>query len=467
MIEAYKPYLHYNVELEKAIIGVALLEKLAFSRAVGIIENPEIFYSTAHREIYKAMMEMYKMSLPIDLLTVADYLINRKDTSVLNGSFTPYYLTLCTHHVVSGANVEYHSHIVREMWKRRKVVEIKYSAMEDDGLDPRKNIEEINRALSRLTDTDFKKDWYDMSELMIQLYKHQDEMRLTGGIGVLTGFPTIDKETGGFFGGNMVFIGARPSVGKSALANTIAIKMAKNNKKVGIISLEMSNIEIAARIAAIDTNTDYSIVYRGLQTDEREMQRMYEKITAETVGLPIFVSDKANVNMFDIRGKAERLMSKEGLDVLIIDYIQLIETSDSRNSSRENEIGKISRGMKVLAKDLNIPVIVLGQLNREVTKRKGQDRYPVLSDIRESDTLGQDSDVVIFLHSDYMSGHTEDAAGQSTEGQTDLVIRKWRNAKKDYIVPLNFEGRKMKFTERANMAFDNIPTYNTDDDAPF
>lgn len=469
MIEGYKKYLHYNVEMEKALIGACLLEQFAFSRLISVIDKGEIFHDLGNEEVFGVMMEMYKGSYPIDLLTVVDYLYNQKKILTINNSSAAWYLTSCTRDVVSAAHLEYHALCILELWKRRKVIEIKYSALKDDGHDPKADIQSINAQLNALNDSKFAKDWYGMDELIVQLYEHQDSMKKSGGIGILSGFKTIDQENGGFFPGNMIFIGARPSVGKSAFANSIAIAIAEKGKKVGVLSLEMSNVEIAARIAAIDTNTDYSIVYRGLMRDEIETQRMYERLNDKTVGLPIFVSDKTDVSIFDIRRKAENLKSKEGLDVLIIDYLQLIGTSDSKSSTRENEVAKISRGIKILAKDLGIPIIILGQLNREVTKRNGEQRYPVLGDIRESGAIEQDADIVMFLHSDFMSGRTVDENQNTTEGKADLVVRKWRDGKNNFIIPLNFEGRKMKFTEDKSGAFENAPInfYEKDTDAPF
>lgn len=442
--------IHYSIELERAVLGSVMLEKFALSRIINIIDNPNIFYYDENKIIYSCFLEMYKQSVPIDTLTVIDYIINKKG---LIGEFldgVPYTVTKCTSNVVATNNLEYHSHVLKEMFARRRVFEIKYSPMEDSGLDPMQNIKIINEELNKLTVYKSKKEWSDMSELIIELYQHQEEMKATGGIGILSGFKQIDDANGGFFNGNMIFIGARPSVGKSALANTMAVTMALNNTKVGIVSLEMSNVEIAARVSAIDTDIDYSKIYRGLLYDEREKQMMYERITNSTVNLPIYVSDNTDVDMYQIRAKAERLKNKHGLDCLIIDYLQLIGEDEAKNSNRENQISRISRGCKILAKDLSIPVIVLGQLNREVTKRKGEERYPVLSDIRESGAIEQDSDIVMFLHSDFMSGRTEDENSNSTEGQADLVIRKWRNGKNNFIVPLDFIGSKMKFIEREN-----------------
>ncbi len=462
MIE-YKPYVHHGKDLEEAILGACMIEQLAFGRIYGILEA-DYFYFDAHKVVFSAMKEMFQNNRPLDILTVTEWIVTKKEMPELNGYNTPYFVTRLTNYVVSSANLEYHSLIVREMWQRRKILEIKYKGLESD-LDPNKNIEEINSELNRILGNDIKKDWYDMSELMVRVYQHQEEVRQRGGVGLHTGFKTLDKENGGLFEDQFIIIGARPSVGKSAFAGTIAMSIAEMNKNVGIISLEMSNVEIATRLAAIDTETDFSVLWRGLNYDSIEAERTYKRIAQHTSTLPIWVSDKTDVSVLEIKAKAQKLKAAHGLDCLIIDYLQLVNVIERRGGTREQEISKISRAAKIMAKEMKIPVIMLCQLNREVTKRKGQERYPQLSDLRESGSLEQDADVVMFLHSDYMAGFTQDEQGNSTEGKVDLVVRKWRNGKSNFIVPLDFDAPKMKFRERNVFDFRQVaPSYNEPDD---
>lgn len=470
MIE-YKPYVHHGKDLEEAILGACLLEKLAFGRIYGILEE-DYFYLDAHKIVFSAMKEMFTNNAPIDILTMTEWVINKKQQTELNGYNTAYFITRLTNFVVSSANIEYHSFIIREMWQRRKILEVKYKGLEND-LDPNKNIEDINTELNRILGNDIKKDWYDMSELMVRMYQHQDEVRQHGGVGLQTGFRTLDKENGGFFEDQFIIIGARPSVGKSAFAGTIAMSIAEMNKTVGIISLEMSNVEIATRLAAIDTETDFAVLWRGLNYDSIEAERTYKRIARHTSTLPIWVSDKTDVSVLEIKAKAQKLKAAHGLDCLIIDYLQLVAVTERKGGTREQEISKISRAAKIMAKEMKIPVIMLCQLNREITKRKGQERYPQLSDLRESGSLEQDADIVMFLHSDYMAGFTIDEGGSSTEGQVDLVVRKWRNGKSNFMVKLQLDAPKMKFKERNDFSFMPVAPSHTesnkrdDDEMPF
>lgn len=442
----YQQGIHYSYEIENAVLGVCLLERGSFARIYSLLDK-DCFYHVGNQVVYETMREMFTGGIPVDLLTVADQMQRIKRMTDLSGDNVPYFLTRITQSVVNGTHLEYHAAVLKTMWMEREVIKLTHGGVKMSG-GVRQQIYAIQEKLRSIQEQTLDDDWEDMSTLMVKLYQHQDEMQKSGGIGVPVGYPTIDKENGGVHNGQMVVIGARPSVGKSAFAGAMAMNMAASGKKVGIVSLEMSNVEIAARLAAIDTNTDFKVLYRGLYRDEIETHRVYQKIADSTSMLPIFVSDKTNVNVNDIRAKAEKLKARQGLDCLMIDYLQLIDSPEGFNKTRENEIAKISRGAKIMAKEMNIPVILLCQLNREVTKRKGKERYPELSDLRESGAIEQDADVVMFLHRDWMAGFQEDDNGNSTEFQADLVVRKWRNGKTNFIVPLEFTPTQMKFTER-------------------
>ncbi|MGN6438513.1 MAG: replicative DNA helicase [Agriterribacter sp.] len=458
----FKKDIHYSPDIESAVIGACLLEKNTFGRTHDIID-PETFYSDGNQEVYKAMTEMFNNGLPIELLSVADYLMRSKGVTEIMAENVPYYLTRVSRSIVSTASLEYHCFCLREMWTKRELVKLTYGGLKED--DAKKSMGEIYERLQYIQGKAFVKDWQDMGELMIGLYKHQDKMMQVGGMGLTTGFKSIDEKTGGFFPGQMIVIGARPSVGKSALSGQMAIEIARKGHKVGIISLEMSNNEIAARIAAIDTNTDFKVLFRGLFYDDRQREAIYQKLNTSTAKLPIYISDKTNVNINEIRSKSAKLKSKHGLDILMIDYLQLVEGEKGKNIIREQQVAAISRGTKLIAKELDIPVVILCQLNREVTKRKGNERYPQLSDLRESGSIEQDADAVIFLHSDWMNGILADEHGNSTESMRDIVIRKWRNAEKDIIIPIEFDGPKMMFKE--HKGFIPLPPSNMQSDNPY
>lgn len=454
--------------MERAVLGVCMLERDAFGKIYSIVDR-ECFYHEGHQLVFDAIREMYTGGSQIDILTVVDHLVRLKGHHQITGVNTGYFVAELTNHVVSGAHVEFHSNILKSMWMEREIIKLTHGGTKMDG-STRQKLYDIQAKVQAIQSRTNETDWTDMSTLMVELYRHQEMMRQTGGVGLLTGLPTIDRKTGGLHPGHMVVVGARPSVGKSAFIGGIAMNMAKAGKTVGFLSLEMRNVELAGRLAAIDTQTDFNVLFRAMYRDEREMHAVYERIANHTAGLPIYVSDKTDVNITEIKAKAQKLKSMHGLDCLIIDYLQLIDAPEGFNRSREQEISRISRGCKIMAMEMEIPVVLLCQLNREVTKRKGEERYPQLSDIRESGSIEQDADVVLFLHRDYMTGITQDEHGNSTEFQADLVVRKWRNCDTNYTVPMDFDGPKMLFTERRDQTFGFRPVKVAEvlsDDNPF
>lgn len=438
--------IHYNLDVERAVLGVTLIEKYAFGKIIGAIEA-ESFYNQYHKQLFSTIHAMYVNGIPIDVLTVIDQIARVQGKPNLGNDNTNYFIHHLTQDVVSGAHIEYHAFLIKTMWMEREIIRLTNGPRLDG--DVRQKITILTEQLQSIQAKAIEHDWQDMTHLMVEMYQHQQHMQTSGGVGIPSGIKELDQQNGGFHAGQLVVIGARPSVGKSALVGSIALDMARLNYKVGIISLEMSNTEIAARLAALDTDTNFNILYRGLYADEVQSHAIYRQIGKTTSNLPIYVTDKTGVNIIEIKAKAEKLKSLYGLDCLIIDYLQLIDTPEQYNRTRENEIAKMSRYCKIMAKDMNIPVILLCQLNREVTKRKGQQRYPQLSDLRESGSIEQDADIVLFLHRDWMNGDLIDENGASTELQADLIVRKWRNGKNNFIVPLDFDPPKMKFTSRA------------------
>lgn len=466
----FQANIHYSEDIEQAIIGICLLEKSAFGRTFGLI-TAENFYREANREIYEAMFQMYKTSVPIDLLTVGDYLFNKENKTHLDGGYaTPYYLMRSTNYVCSSLHLEYHCSIIKRMWMERELVKLTHGGLKLEGAVPNQ-INQLNRAIQQINQGTYAKDWVDMSEVMYNLVIHQEEMDKTAGMGITTGNSRLDRENGGFYPGQMIVIGARPSVGKSAYMGQMAMAIAKTGKKVGIISLEMNNNEIGARLSSLSSEDDFRTIFRNLYRDEDHKAQWYRRIQ-DLIELPIFITDKTDVSPTSIKAKAIKLKHSEGLDILMIDYLQLVNSdNDQKNRTRENEVSQLSRACKLLAKDLGIPVIVLCQLNRAITGRTGVNRYPQLSDLRESGSIEQDADVVMFIHRDWMLGEAfaRDENGNSTEFNADLVVRKWRNGAANLHIDLGFNPKKMMFYEKNEdkMNYWKPETDNFQNDNPF
>jgi replicative DNA helicase len=443
-----KSGLHYSPDLELAVIGACLMEKSAVSRIYGVIESKH-FYQEDHQKIFGALLEMHNQSIPIDLITAECFMMS-KGIELHNcnqyGNYA-YYLASTTNKVVSTAHLEYHSHILREMWKIRELERLTQSGI-DPTEDTAKQITELNEQLNEIRGSEFKKEWTDMSELMVGLIKHQEEIKSGAKVFLSSGFKGIDRLNGGFWEGQFIVIGARPSMGKSALIGKMAMHMAKQGKKVGIISLEMNNNEVAARLGSLDSEFDFSVLFRNLFEDQKQHERFYT-LAAQMANLPIYISDKTGVDINEIKAKAVKLKYQVGCDCLIIDYLQLVDTYRSnKNTNREQEVSKISRGLKLLGLEMNIPIIAVCQLNRDVTKRGYKDRFPRESDLRESGSLEQDADAILMLHRDFKAGfETDPNTGGTTEFEADLLGVKWRNGA-TFHLKLDFEPKKMKFSEQ-------------------
>jgi replicative DNA helicase len=458
MIE-FKKYIHYDTDIEAAVLGVCLMERFAFARIIGL--EAEHFYHNGNKVIFKVIKAMFEAAAPIDILTVRNWLISKENTPTIDNWDTGYYLMRLTNNVCGSGHLEYHCHLLKEMWRKREMIGVKFESKDGANIDPYEEAERMRQEISRILSGDNTKEWVSMDEMMYNLIIHQKQMASGEFKYITTGFPKLDYSNGGFTGGDLIIIAARPSVGKSALLACMALRMAAKGETVGIVTLEMSNLQISARLAAIHTDYTFRNVYADLAKDEEQHAEFYNKVSKSTINLPIFFSDKTNVNINDIRAKAMQLKHKHGLNVLFIDYLQLMESvAGNKNYNREQEVSKMSRGLKVLAKELDIPVVCLAQINRDVEKRTGNNRYPKLSDLRESGSIEQDADVVVFLHSDYKSGYEVDENGISTYGQADLLVRKWRNGVTCHL-QLNFDPEKMKFTEK------NIDDFDSDSSEQF
>lgn len=453
-MEEIRKYIHYDTDLEEAVLGACLLEAGAFSRVNGYMK-PEYFYREANQIVFQTMKEMVLKGEAIDILTVTNRIV-RAGHELLNQDPTPYYVTKLTNSVVSSAHLEKHCIILKELFAERTLLKVRYEQT-DHGIDLYDRAGNIHKQVQEILSSGYTNDWMDMTQAIVKLFQHQADMASGNKKLVTTGFKALDHKNGGFAPGNMVVIGARPSVGKSALMGKMAIAMAQQKFKVGIISLEMNDTEIAARLSSLDTDIEFWKIYRTIATDQDLHRFFYDRVSRSLVQLPIYISDKTKVNINEIRAKAFKLQHTHGCDVLMIDYLQLIDSvATNRNYNREQEVSSMSRGIKLLAMEMGIPVIVLCQLNRQPTSRTYEQRFPKLSDLRESGAIEQDADIVMFIHRDFMSGYESDDQGNSTERNADLVIPKWRNGAVCHL-ELGFDPEKMKFYEKTNAPSGFVP----------
>lgn len=432
--------IHYSTDLEKQVLGLFMLETTAFGRVIKILDK-DVFYKTSHQLVFETIAEMWGNNEPVDLITVCLKLSKNHD--LIDGDNVAYFLTTLTREVVSGANLEYWAVLLRGMYVEREVMRISTSGVKGEGL---AGVREMEQQLFKLRQKVVIDDFKGIDEILVSLYEHMENVKDKELTGITTGFKTLDKITGGLQPGGMYIVAARPSVGKSAFMGKMVFNAASQNYKVAVISLEMTDNQIAARLSSLVSEVDYWRIYRNRLQDQQQKEMFYKKVN-ELSSYQIMISDLTGVNISDIKAKVARLKQRNKIDILFIDYLQLLDPEQgNKNYNREQEVSKISRGLKLLAKDYNIPVVVLAQLNRG--SEQAGDKKPKLHHLRESGSLEQDADGVIFLHRDFMSGIKDNENG-STEHEADVIIAKWRDGEvTEYKI--GYDGPKMKFYEKEN-----------------
>lgn len=412
----------HNIEAEQAVLGSIFLEKEAIV-TVSEILTPEDFYRAAHKKIYEVMIAIGESGEPVDLITVTAALKDRKWLDEVGG--IPYLSDLASS-VPTAANVDYYAEIVAEKAVLRRLIrtatEIATSGFQ--GLDPVENIlSDAERSILEISQKGQRGGFVRVSDVLMETYNRLEKLSKSSGevTGVPTGYHDLDRLTSGFQPSDLIIVGARPAMGKTAFALNIAQNVAvRTQKSVAIFNLEMSASQLVSRMLCAESNVDANRLRTG-QLEEED----WEKIIMGMGSLsnsPIFIDDTPGITMPEIRSKLRRLHAEQnGLGLIVIDYLQLI-TGRSRGGpeNRQQEISEISRQLKMLARELNVPVIALSQLSRGVEQR--QDKRPMMSDIRESGSIEQDADIVAFLYrDDYYNPESED------KNIIEVIIAKHRN----------------------------------------
>lgn len=435
------------VELEEAVLGAMMLEKEAVNTAIDILQ-PKSFYKEAHQKIFEVIQDLFQKSEPIDLLTITNALKQRGELEIVGG---PYYITQLTNRVASAANVEFHARIIAQKYIQRELIRISTEIITDAYDETTDVFTLLDRAESNLftvTEGNIRKSYDSMSTLIRQAIKQIESAKSQEGniIGVPSGFTDLDRVTAGWQASDLIILAARPAMGKTAFALTLARNAAvKFNLPVAVFSLEMSSLQLVTRLISAESELSSGKLRSGnLRNDE--IEQIHAKI-GDLSEAPIFIDDTPGISIFELRAKARRLKSQHNIQLLLVDYLQLMTAGGegSKTGNREQEISTISRSLKSIAKELNIPVIALSQLSRAVESRGG-DRRPQLSDLRESGSIEQDADMVMFINRPEYYGLLEDEDGNSTLGKATIIIAKHRNGSVE-DVDLKFVKELAKFAD--------------------
>lgn len=454
------------IDFEEAVLGAMMLEQNATVSVIDMLHE-EMFYKEAHQKIYKAIKEVFSANDPVDLLSVANRLRKNSDLDAIGGA---YYLSSLTNRVVSSANIEYHARIVSEKYIQRKLISVSTETIHnayDPTLDVLEILDKAERNLFDIAEQNFRRDSRTMPDLIREVISDLQTLRQsdTKLRGLPSGFTELDRVTSGWQKSNLIIIAARPGMGKTAFVLSMARHIAiEQDKPIAFFSLEMSASDLALRLISAESGFRQNQLKTG-NLDDGDWGTLVNKMT-ELENAKLLIDDTAALSIFELRAKCRRFKQQYNIQGVIVDYLQLMTSgTDLKGMNREQEISTISRSLKALAKELDIPVIALSQLNRSVETRSTSTKRPQLSDLRESGAIEQDADMVLFIYRpEYYSMETfEDDT--SANGLAEIIIAKHRNgALKD--IKLRFIADYAKFADIEN--FDSLPdnfkpldSYNT------
>jgi replicative DNA helicase len=451
------------LDLEEAVLGALMLEKEAVNDVIDVLA-PSSFYKESHQKIYGAIYDLFKNSEPIDILTVTEQLRKNGDLEIVGG---PYYISQLTGRIASSANVEFHARIISQKHIQRELIRISSETIKeayDETTDVFTLLDKAESNLYSVTEKNIKKSFDSMSHLLDKAIKQIEELgeHSDGLRGVPSGFTALDRVTSGFQAADMVVLAARPGMGKTAFVLSLARNTAvDHNKGVAVFSLEMSSLQLVNRLISAETELAGEKLKRG-NLEKHEWHQLHSKI-GKLSDAPLFIDDTPGLSVFELRAKARRLKQKHDIQMIIIDYLQLMTAGGEGKGNREQEISMISRSIKGIAKELDIPIIALSQLSRSVETRGGTKR-PMLSDLRESGAIEQDADMVMFIYRPEYYNITEDEEGNAyLPGQSELIIAKHRSGSLE-DVPIKFVPHLAKFTNLETDEFEPLDSITPNDD---
>ena len=432
-------------DIEKVVLGALMIDKDAFT-VVSEIIKPETFYESRHEKIYEAVQSLNLQEKPVDIMTVVDELRHKGTLEEVGG---PAYIVELSSNVASSAHIEYHAHILAQKFLARQLIQFA-SMIETDAFDETVDVDELMQkaegALFEISQKNMLQDYVQIDSVVEQA--HQLLLKAANNKGSLTGVPSgfhdLDKITAGWQASDLVIIAGRPAMGKTSFALSIAKNIAIDYRKpIAFFSLEMNNVQLVNRLISNVCSVPGNKILNGQLTPD-EWERFDSNIR-KMQGAPIYIDDTPGLSIFELRTKARRLVREHNIEVLMIDYLQLMNANGMRFNSRQEEVSTISRSLKGLAKELNIPILALSQLSRAVEQRDPREgKRPQLSDLRESGAIEQDADMVLFVHRPEYYHILQDDHGNDLHGMAQIIIAKHRKGATGDVL-LNFRGEYTRF----------------------
>lgn len=430
------------VEMEKVVLGAIMIDRDALPIASELL-RPEMFYHIHHQIVYSAILELGNKGWNIDLTTVTDQLKADKKLEEIGGQAG---VAMLTNNVVSSAHTLNHCRKIVEKYLLREQIRIAGELLTkgyDENSDPFENIERAEGDLHTLTMNIQQKEVQTIDTVVVQVMQDIEQLRhrehyLTG---VGSGYRSLDIPTCGWQPSDLIILAARPSVGKTAFALSLASNAARSGEPVAFFSLEMSAKQLVKRVLAAESEM-YLKTIRDARMDDGQMRHLYKNGVQKVAGMPFYIDDTASLTVGQFKAKCRRLVRKHKVKLIILDYLQLIKSTLGKNTNRQQQIGDISRELKITAKELDVPIIALSQLSREIEKRSTQ--VPQLSDLREAGDIEQDADVVMFLY-----GHSEKECKDDAEKASEIMLKvaKHRNGELETFV-FDFDKPLQKFHDK-------------------
>ena len=437
-----------ETSMEDAVLGAIMLERDAYNNVCEILK-PEAFYNPANQKIYEAIQTLSANGKPIDMLTVTEQLRTNKTLDEVGGAIR---ISELTGLVSSAANVEFHARIVAQKYLARELISYSSQVQQlafDESIDVYDLMQEAEGKLFEISRNTLKRDVIPIENAVAEAIKKIEDAanRPEGLSGLESGFYKLDRLTSGWQNSDLIIIAARPAMGKTAFVLSMAKNMAVDyNHPVAVFSLEMSSLQLTTRLISNICSLEGSKIKNG-QLSQPEWENLMTR-TRNLSTAPLYIDDTPSLSIFELRTKARRLVKEKGVQIIIIDYLQLMNATGMKFGSREQEVSTISRNLKQLAKELNIPIIALSQLNRSVETRAADDKMgkrPQLSDLRESGAIEQDADIVCFIHrQDYYNKSGKDAEGNDIRGLAEFIVAKHRSGATD-TVDLRFVSQYARF----------------------
>jgi replicative DNA helicase len=430
-------------DLEEAVLGALMLEKNALNAVVEFLKA-EHFYADAHKEIYQAIIDLFKASEPVDMRTVVNQLRKNAKLELVGGA---YVIAELTAKVSSAANIEYHARVIIEMAIKRELIHIASQIHHDayeETTDVFELLDKTEQSVFQISDSNLRKNYDNMRNLMARAIQELQVLKdhKDGLTGVPSGFTSLDRITSGWQKSDLVIIAARPGMGKTAFVVSALRNAAVDFKiPVAIFSLEMASVQLVNRMISAEAELEGDKIKKGNLADHEWAQLVHK--TSRLSSAPIFIDDTPALSILELRAKCRRLKAEHNVQLIVIDYLQLMRGEQAGN--REQEIASISRALKGIAKELNVPVLALSQLSRGVETRGG-DKRPQLSDLRESGSIEQDADIVMFLYRPEYYKITVDEEGMPTQGMGEVIVAKHRNGSTG-TAKLKFIGKFTKFAD--------------------